>query len=69
MITNGKVVSIKPFGTLVKLEKDIIGLVSKKELKAKKKFFEVGDEIYVTVDDVQKDKIYLSLLDETKELH
>lgn len=69
VITNGKVVSIKPFGTLVKLEKDIIGLVSKKELKAKKKFFEVGDEIYVTVDDVQKDKIYLSLLDETKELH
>jgi len=63
------VVSIKPFGTLVKLEKDIIGLVSKKELKAKKKFFEVGDEIVVTVDDVQKDKIYLSLIDESEELH
>jgi len=65
----GRVVSIKPFGTLVKLEKDIIGLVSKKELKAKKKFFEVGDEIVVTVDDVQKDKIYLSLIDESEELH
>lgn len=69
VIKQGKVVSIKPFGTLVKLEKDIIGLVSKKELKAKKKFFEVGDEIVVTVDDVQKDKIYLSLIDESKELH
>ena len=69
VIKQGKVVSIKPFGTLVKLEKDIIGLVSKKELKAKKKFFEVGDEIVVTVDDVQKDKIYLSLIDESEELH
>ena len=69
VVKNGKVVSIKPFGTLVKLEKDIIGLVSKRELKAKKKFFEVGDEISVTVDDIQKDKIYLSLIDETKELH
>ena len=69
VVKNGKVVSIKPFGTLVKLEKDIIGLVSKKELKAKKKFFEVGDDIIVSVDDIQKDKIYLSLIDESKELH
>lgn len=69
VVKNGKVVSIKPFGTLVKLEKDIIGLVSKKELKAKRKVFEVGDDVVVTVDDVQKDKIYLSLIDETENLH
>jgi predicted RNA-binding protein with RPS1 domain len=69
VVKNGKVVSIKPFGALVKLEKDIIGLVSKKELKLKKKFFEVGDDIIVTVDDVQKDKIYLSLIDESEELY
>lgn len=69
VVKNGKVVSIKPFGTLVKLEKDIIGLVSKKELKAKRKVFEVGDDIVVTVDDVQKDKIYLSLIDETENVH
>ena len=69
VVKNGKVVSIKPFGTLVKLENDIIGLVSKKELKAKRKDFEVGDDIMVTVDDVQKDKIYLSLTDETENIH
>jgi len=64
MIKEGKVISNKPFGTLVKMEKDIIGLISKKELKTKNIFPEVGGTIMVTVDDIKKNKIYLSLPNE-----
>jgi RecJ-like exonuclease len=67
-IHNGKVIKNIPFGTLVKIEKDLVGLISKNELKSKKKNFQVGDDVIVSVDSVKKDKIYLSLIDETKEL-
>lgn len=64
LIKEGKVISNKPFGTLVKMEKDIVGLISKKELKNKKVFLEVGKPVMVSVDHVKKDKIYLSLPNE-----
>lgn len=64
LVKSGKVVSVKHFGTLVKLDKDVIGLIPKNELSRKKKTFVVGDSVNVTVDEVTKDKIYLSLLNE-----
>jgi predicted RNA-binding protein with RPS1 domain len=67
-VHNGKVIKNIPFGTLVKIEKDLVGLISKNELKSKRKNFQVGDDVIVSVDSVKKDKIYLSLIDETKEL-
>lgn len=60
-ITGGEVVSVQPFGTLVKLQKDICGLISQKEIKSKKKNFVIGDSVMVSVDKVQNDKIFLSL--------
>jgi predicted RNA-binding protein with RPS1 domain len=63
-VKNGEVISIQPFGTLVKLQKDIVGLISQKEIKSKKKNFVVGDTVSVTVDRVHNDKIFLSLPNE-----
>ena len=60
-IRGGEVVSVQPFGTLVKFQKDICGLISQKEIKTKKKNFSVGDNIMVSVDRVHNDKIFLSL--------
>ncbi len=61
---DGEVVSIQPFGALIKLQKDIVGLISQKEIKMKKKRFNIGDNIIVTVDRVHNDKIFLSIPDE-----
>ena len=67
-VRTGKVIKNVPFGTLVKIERDLVGLISKNEIKTKKKNFQPGDDVIVSVDSVKKDKIYLSLIDETKEL-
>jgi ribosomal protein S1 len=63
-IKGGEVVSIQPFGTLVKLQKDIVGMISQKEIKTKKKNFSVGDTVMVSIDRVHNDKIFLSLPNE-----
>ena len=65
IIRGGEVISIQPFGALIKLQKDIVGLISQKEIKMKKKHFNVGDTIMVTVDKVYNDKIFLSLPNES----
>jgi ribosomal protein S1 len=64
-IKGGEVISVQPFGTLVKLQKDIVGLISQKEIKSKKKNFNVGDNVMVTVDRIHNDKIFLSLPNES----
>ena len=64
IITGGEVVSIQPFGTLVKLQKDIVGLISQKEIKTKKKNYIVGDQIMVNVERVHNDKIFLTIPNE-----
>jgi ribosomal protein S1 len=64
IIRGGEVVSIQPFGALIKLQKDMVGLISQKEIKMKKKRFNVGDTVMVTVDRVYNDKIFLSLPNE-----
>jgi RecJ-like exonuclease len=60
-IRDGQVISIQPFGTLVKIQKDIVGLISQKEIKSKKKNYSVGDTVMVSVDRVHNDKIFLSI--------
>jgi predicted RNA-binding protein with RPS1 domain len=64
IIRGGEVVSIQPFGTLVKLQKDIVGLISQKEIKTKKKKYSVGDHVMVTVERVHNDKIFLTIPNE-----
>jgi ribosomal protein S1 len=61
IIRGGEIVSLQPFGALVKLQKDIVGLISQKEIKMKKKRFSVGDNVMVTVEKIQNDKIFLTL--------
>jgi predicted RNA-binding protein with RPS1 domain len=65
IIRGGEVVSIQPFGALVKLQKDIVGLIAQKEIKMKKKLFNVGDTVMVTVERVHNDKIFLTLPNES----
>lgn len=60
-IKGGKVVAIQPFGTLVKIQKDICGLISQKEIKSKGKKMAIGDVIMVSIDSVKRDKVFLSL--------
>ena len=64
IIRGGEVVSVQPFGALIKLQKDIVGLISQKEIKSKKKRYNVGDRVMVTVDKVQNDKIFLTIPNE-----
>lgn len=64
VIKGGEVISVKPFGTLVKVEKDIVGLISQKELKLHKKKYNVGDKIYVTIERVQNNKVFLAIPEE-----
>jgi ribosomal protein S1 len=64
IITGGEVVSIQPFGTLVKLQKDIVGLISQKEIKTKKKKYSVGEHVMVNVERVHNDKIFLTIPNE-----
>jgi ribosomal protein S1 len=64
VIKGGEVISVKPFGTLVKIEKDIVGLISQKEIKNHKKKYNVGDKIYVTIEKVHNNKIFLAIPDE-----
>jgi ribosomal protein S1 len=63
-IKGGEVVAVQPFGTLIKLQKDIVGLISQKEIKSKKKSFNVGDTVMVSIDRVHQDKIFLSIPNE-----
>ena len=60
----GEVVSIKPFGIILKLEENIIGMIPKKELKKQKKIYKIGEKINVIVDDIQNEKIFLRLINE-----
>lgn len=64
VIKGGEVISVKPFGTLVKIEKDIVGLISQKDIKNHKKKYVVGDKVYVTIERVQNNKVFLTLPDE-----
>ena len=64
IIKGGEVISIQPFGTLVRLQKDIVGMISQKEIKSKKKKLNIGDKIMVTVERVHEDKIYLTIPNE-----
>jgi ribosomal protein S1 len=63
-VKGGEVVSVQPFGALVKIQKDIVGLISQKEIRNKKKKFSVGDQVMVTVDKVQNNKIFLTIPNE-----
>jgi 4-hydroxy-3-methylbut-2-enyl diphosphate reductase len=63
-VKGGEVISVQPFGTLVRLQKDIVGMISQKEIKVKKKKYSVGDKVMVTVDRVHNDKIYLTIPNE-----
>lgn len=63
-IKQAEVVSVQSFGVLFKLQKDIVGLVSQKEIKAKKKNYTIGEKVMVSVDRVHNDKIFLSLPNE-----
>lgn len=63
-ITGGEVVSIQPFGTLVKLKKDIVGLISQKEIKTKKKIYTIGEQIMVNVERIHNDKVFLTIPNE-----
>lgn len=63
-VKTGEIISIQSFGILVKLQKDIIGMISQKEVKNKKKKYNVGEKIMVTVDKVINDKIYLTIPNE-----
>jgi ribosomal protein S1 len=63
-VKGGEVISVQPFGTLVRIQKDIVGMISQKEIKVKKKKYSVGDKVMVTVDRVFNDKIYLTIPNE-----
>lgn len=63
-IKEAEVVSVQSFGVLFKLQKDIVGLVSQKEIKSKKKNYAIGEKAMVSVDRVHNDKIFLSLPNE-----
>ena len=63
-IVEAEAVSVQPFGVLFKVQKDIVGLVSQKEIKAKKKNYSIGEKVMVTIDRVHNDKIFLSLPNE-----
>jgi ribosomal protein S1 len=43
----------------------MVGLISQKEIKMKKKRFNVGDEVMVTIERVANDKIFLTLPSES----
>ena len=64
IVKGGEVISVQPFGTLVRLQKDIVGMISQKEIKTKKKKYNVGDKVMVTVERVHNDKIYLTIPNE-----
>lgn len=62
IVKDGEVISIKSFGTLVKLPNvpnDFIGLISNKDAKNKK--FEIGEKVSVSVNKIYNDKIMLGL--------
>ena len=63
-VRGGEVISVQPFGTLVRLQKDMVGMISQKEIKVKKKKFSVGEMVMVTIDRVHNDKIYLTIPNE-----
>jgi ribosomal protein S1 len=63
-VKGGEVISVQPFGTLVRIQKDIVGMISQKEIKVKKKKYSVGDKVMVTIDRVSNDKIYLTIPNE-----
>jgi predicted RNA-binding protein with RPS1 domain len=64
VVKGGEVISVQPFGTLVRLQKDIVGMISQKEIKNKKKKYNIGDKVMVTIERVHNDKIYLTIPNE-----
>jgi predicted RNA-binding protein with RPS1 domain len=63
-VYSGRVLTVKPFGALIKIgEVDKVGLIPRKKLKGIR--LEVGEIVYVILDDVKKEKIYLSITDES----
>jgi ribosomal protein S1 len=68
MILDGEVVALKPFGALVKLDYETIGLIQISYLNKYKKHLTQNEKISVKVVNVLKDdrKIYLSLYDKTR---
>jgi ribosomal protein S1 len=68
MILDGEVVAMKPFGALVKLDYETIGLIQINYLNKYKKYLNQGDKICVKIVNILKDdrKIYLSLYDKTR---
>jgi ribosomal protein S1 len=62
-VYSGRVLTVKPFGALIKIgEVDKVGLIPRRKLKGIR--LEVGEIVYVILDDVKKEKIYLSITDE-----
>jgi predicted RNA-binding protein with RPS1 domain len=58
----GEVLSVKPFVTLVKLEKDIVGMISQKEMRSKKMSLNVGDSVSVSITQFgENNKIFLAI--------
>ena len=58
----GEVLSVKPFVTLVKLEKDIVGMISQKEMRSKKMSLSVGDSVSVSITQFsENNKIFLAI--------
>lgn len=64
VITGGEVISIQPFGALIKIQKDIVGLISQKEIKTKKKNYAIGQHVMVNIERVHNDKIFLTIPNE-----
>lgn len=65
MVKAGKIVSIKHFGALVKMDDDIIGLIPRRELHQYSNNYNVNDSVIVNVSSAEKDKIYLKLVNES----
>jgi ribosomal protein S1 len=63
-VYSGKVLTVKPFGALIKIsEIDKVGLIPRKKLKGTK--LEVGTTVFIILEDVKNEKIYLSITDES----
>ncbi len=63
-VVEGKVKSVKPFGILVSLDKETIGLVNSSEVEKSKQKFQEGQDIKVKAISIDRSnrKIFLSIL-------
>jgi small subunit ribosomal protein S1 len=66
-VVDGEILSIKPFGALVKLDYETNGFIKKSNLAKFSKNIEVGDKVKVSVITIYKSdrKLYLTLADDT----